>query len=76
MKVENKITSATSSAGTKPAFQKSSSEAKKTGTPVTAEKTSAPSDKILTEDKYEKETKSGKKEEFFDNVSDLRSMSE
>ncbi|MEQ8172200.1 MAG: annexin, partial [Candidatus Eremiobacterota bacterium] len=46
------------------------------GTPVTAEKTSAPSDKILTEDKYEKETKSGKKEEFFDNVSDLRSMSE
>ncbi|MEQ8172216.1 MAG: hypothetical protein ABRQ38_25245, partial [Candidatus Eremiobacterota bacterium] len=72
----NRTTSTASSAGTKPASQKSSSEAKKAGTPVTAEKTSAPSDKILTEDKYEKETKSGKKEEFFDNVSDLRSMSE
>jgi annexin A7/11 len=76
MKVENKTTSATSSAGAKPASQKPSSEAKKIGIPVTAEKPSATPEKISTEDKYEKETKSDKKEEFFDNVSDLRSMSE
>ena len=75
MKVENKTTSAASSAGTKPASQKPSPEAKKTGNPVTAEKPSATPDKISTEDKYEKETKSDKKEEFFDNVSSLRSMS-
>ncbi|MEQ8170336.1 MAG: hypothetical protein ABRQ38_15735, partial [Candidatus Eremiobacterota bacterium] len=75
MKIENKTTSAASSAGTKPASQKPSPEAKKTGTPVTAEKPSATPDKISTEDKYEKETKSDKKEEFFDNVSSLRSMS-
>ncbi|MEQ8191954.1 MAG: hypothetical protein ABRQ39_28575, partial [Candidatus Eremiobacterota bacterium] len=76
MKVENKTTSAASSVQTKPASQKPSSEAKKTDPPVTAEKPSAMPEKISTEDKYEKERKSDKKEEFFDNVSDLRSMSE
>ena len=76
MKVENKTTSAASSVQTKPASQKPSSEAKKNGPPVTAEKPSAMPEKISTEDKYEKERKSDKKEEFFDNVTDLRSMSE
>lgn len=71
-----KTTSGTPSTGTKPTSQKPSSESKKASTPVIAEKSSAPSEKISTGDKYEKAAKSDKKEEFFDDLSHLRSMSD
>jgi hypothetical protein len=64
MKVENKTTSAASSVQTKPASQKPSSEVKKNGPPVTAEKPSAMPEKISTEDKYEKERKVIRKKNF------------